>query len=318
MARQSVRRSGLTMPVVTPRFIDHAWRRGCDFIVIDLEDSVPRHLKAHARSLVKDAIPNVSKGGAEAFTRINHDSVQADLEAAVWPGLKRIKYPKTEHAGEVRLLDEIITRLERERGIEPGTVEIDPGIETAVGVTNIFEIAAASPRIREFGATTGGYDLSRDLGVEMFVDFDQFVYVKGEAELAARTLGLGVRAAPFVANTTGSVSDPNRALRQAEAARKCGFHLGGGGLNPAVVEGHNVGLTPTEEDLRDARWVLEQHRQLAGTGETWKEVDGRVIDGYEAARARDTLEWAASCAERDREKAQAVARVRMSLGKSDG
>lgn len=298
------------MPVVTPRFVDHAWRRGCDFIVLDLEDSVPQHLKDYARTLIKDAIPNVSKGGAEAFTRINHDSMLADLEAAVWPGLKRIKYPKTEHADEVRQLDAIVTRLERERGIEAGTIEIDASIETAIGVANVFNIAAASPRVREFGATTGGYDLSRDLGVEMFVDFDQFVYAKGEAELAARALGLGVRAAPFVANTTGSVSDPNRALRQAEAARKCGFRLGGGGLNPAVVEPHNLGLTPTEEDVRDARWVLEQHRQLAGTGETWMEIEGRVIDRYEAARARETLEWAALCAERNREKTEAVARTK--------
>jgi citrate lyase subunit beta/citryl-CoA lyase len=298
------------MPVVTPRFVDHAWRRGCDFIVLDLEDSVPQHLKDYARTLIKDAIPNVSKGGAEAFTRINHDSMLADLEAAVWPGLKRIKYPKTEHADEVRQLDAIVTRLERERGIEAGTIEIDASIETAIGVANVFDIAAASPRVREFGATTGGYDLSRDLGVEMFVDFDQFVYAKGEAELAARALGLGVRAAPFVANTTGSVSDPNRALRQAEAARKCGFRLGGGGLNPAVVEPHNLGLTPTEEDVRDARWVLEQHRQLAGTGETWMEIEGRVIDRYEAARARETLEWAALCAERNREKTEAVARTK--------
>lgn len=51
----------------------------------------------------------------------------------------------------------------------------------------------------------------------MLVDFDQFVYAKGEAELGARTLGLGVRAAPFLANTTESVSDPNRALRQSAA-----------------------------------------------------------------------------------------------------
>ena len=301
------------MPVVTSRFVDHAWRRGCDFIVLDLEDSVPQHLKAYARSLVKDAIRNVSKGGAEAFTRINHDTVLADLEAVVWPGLHRVKYPKTEYAEEVRLLDTIVTRLERERGIEPGSIEIDPSIETAAGVANVYEIAAASPRVREFGATTSGYDLSRDLGVEMFVDFDQFVYAKGEAELAARTLELGVRAAPFVANTTGSVSDPNRALRQAEAACKCGFHLGGGGLNPAVVEPHNRGLTPTEEDVRDARWVLEQHRQLAGSGETWVEIEGRVIDRYEAARARDTLEWAALCAERDQEKAEAVARTKAAM-----
>lgn len=313
MARNLVRRSGLTMPVVTSRFIDNAWRRGCDFIVIDLEDSVPQHLKAHARTLVKDAISNVSKGGAEVFVRINHDTMQADLEGAVWPGVSRIRYPKTEHAEEVRLLDDIITRLESERGIPNGTIEIEPNIETALGATNVFEIAAASARVKEFSAITAGYDMSRDLGVEMFVDFDQFIYFRGESELATRALGLELRAAPFVANTTGSVKDPNRALREAEATLKCGFHLGGGGLNPAVVEGHNVGLTPTEEDVRDARWVLERHSHLAGTGETWIEAEGRVIDRYEAARARDILEWAALCAERDRQKAEAVARTKAAM-----
>jgi citrate lyase subunit beta/citryl-CoA lyase len=298
------------MPVVTARFIDKAWTRGCDFIVLDLEDSVPQHLKAHARGLIRDAIPNVSKGGAEAFARINHDLMEADTEAVVWPGLKRIKYPKTEYAHEVRRLDEIITRLERERGIEPGTVEIDPSIETAVGVANVFDIASASPRVREFGASGGGYDLSRDLGVEMFVDFDQFAYIRGEAELATRTLGLGVRGAPFVPNTTGSVSDGERALRQAEAARRCGLRLGGGGLNPAVVESHNVGLTPTEEEVRDAHSVLEQYSIVQSAGETWKEIEGRVIDRYEAERARELLDWAQACAERNREKAAAVTRAK--------
>jgi hypothetical protein len=74
-----------------------------------------------------------------------------------------------------------------------------------------------------------------------------------------------------------------------------------------------VGLTPAEEDLRDARWVLEQYDRLSGTGDAWMEFEGRVIDRYEAARARDTLEWAALCAERDREKAQAVARTKAAL-----
>jgi hypothetical protein len=49
------------------------------------------------------------------------------------------------------------------------------------------------------------------------------------------------------------------------------------------------------------------------SGETWLEIEQRVIDRYEAARARDTIEWAAACAERDREKAQAVARTRAAL-----
>ena len=297
------------MPVVTPRFVDNAWRRGCDFIVLDLEDSVPEHRKEYARTLVKDAIATVTRGGAEAFARINHDQMEADAQAVVWPGLKRIKYPKTEHAEEIRRLDEIITQLERERNIPVGTIEIDASIETAQGVANVFEIASASTRIREFGATTGGYDLSRDLGVEMFVDFDQFVYIKGEAELAARTLGLGVRAAPFMPNPSGSVSDGARALRQAQAARDCGIRLGGGGLNPAVVQGHNVGLTPSADDLADARRVLEAYRVVESRGESWIEIEGRVIDRYEAARAREILEWADACAARDREKAAAVARV---------
>ena len=309
MTARTVRRSGLTMPIVTQRFIDKAWTRGCDFITLDLEDSVPQNLKAHARTLVKEAIPNVSKGGAEACVRVNHDTLEEAVTASVWPGLKRIKYPKTEYAHEVRKLDYLLTRLERERGIPHGTVEIDVGIETAVGVANTFDIASASPRIKEFGASSGGYDLSRDLGVEMFVDFDQFVYAKGEAELAARTLGLGVRTPPFIANTSGSVSDGNRALRQAEASRKAGIRVGGGGLNPAVVESHNTGFTPTEAEIADAQLVLELYAGIEAQGEAWAEFEGRIIDRYEAERASELIEWAEACAARNKEKADAVAKV---------
>lgn len=309
MAQQKVRRSGLTMPIVTPRFVDQAWRRGCDFVTLDLEDSVPQNRKEYARTLVKESIPKVTRAGTEAFVRINHEYMAADTGAAVWPGLSRIKYPKTETADEVRALDALITRYEKERGIPHGTVEIDVGIETAVGVTNVYDIAAASPRIKEFGATNGGYDMSRDLGVEMFVPYDQFVYLRGEAELAALALGLGVRAAPFIANTSGSVSDSNRALRLAEAARSCGLRVGGGGLNPAVVASHNAGYTPSADDVRDAHWVLEQFERLQASDEPWLDVEGRVIDRYEAQRARGTLAWAESCAARNREKTEAVARV---------
>lgn len=310
MNPKKVRRSGLTMPIVTPRFVDNAWRRGCDYITLDLEDSVPKNRKAFARTLVKEAIPNVSQGGAEAFVRINHESMQEDTEAVVWPGLKRIKYPKTETAEEVRALDELISRLEKERGIESGSIEIDASIETARGIVNVYEIASASARIQEFGATNGGYDMSRDLGVEMFVPFDQFVYLRGEAELAARALGLGVRASPFVPNTSGSVSDGDRALRQAKAAWACGLMVGGGGLNPAVVESHNAGYTPTPDEVGNAHWVLEQYALIEKEEKCWAEIEGQVIDRYEAKRAQLTLHWSRLCEARNREKKLAVEKVK--------
>ena len=329
-SHRRLKRSGLTMPIVTDRFISNAWHRGCDFINMDLEDSVPPDLKGVARNLVRRSIPVVNKGGADAVCRINHDLMEADLNAAVWPGMEHLNYPKAEYGHEIQRMDEIITRLEEERGIRPGTIAIGANIETAVGVANAYEMASASQRVRDFGGASG-YDMSRDLGVEMFVGFDQFVYGKGEVELAARALDLEPSAAPFTPNITGSVSDPDRAFAEADAARQCGFRIGGG-LHPFVVEPQNRGFTPNEAEIFDAHWVLAEFRKLAVSSETWVQIDThtidssdgprpvdpadnpslryRVIDRYEAARAEELLEWSRLCEERDREKYEAIARVR--------
>jgi citrate lyase beta subunit len=146
--------------------------------------------------------------------------------------------------------------------------------------------------------------------VEMFVGFEQFAYGKGELELTAKALGVAVhRAGVFVPNTTGSVSDADRAFREAEASRKCGFREGGG-LHPNVIEPQNRGFTPTEAEVADAKQVLERYQALRRCGKVFEELDGRVIDVYEARRAEELLEWAELCAERNAEKAEAVARTR--------
>jgi citrate lyase subunit beta / citryl-CoA lyase len=66
-----VRRSGLTMPINTPRFVDRSWTRNCDYLNFDFEDSVPQSQKAYARSLVAHAIAQGLKGGADITIRIN-------------------------------------------------------------------------------------------------------------------------------------------------------------------------------------------------------------------------------------------------------
>ncbi len=307
MSSGMVRRSGLTMPVNNPRFVQKAWTRGCDFIILDLEDSVPPAEKVHARTLVKDAISVVAKGGAEVWVRINHHTVLEDLEASVWPGLKRINYPKAETAQEIWLVDRIISRLESERGIPAGHVEIGANVETALGVANALQIAAASPRITDFGGG-GGYDMSRDLGVEMFVDMNQFVYGSGELELAARVARLEVHSTPYMPNMSGSVSDGDHAFRVAEATRKLGFRMGGG-LHPNVVGPQNRGFMPTIVEVAAAHQVLELYDEVVASGKAWAEIGGVVVDWYEARRARDLLEWAELCDRRNREKKDAVSRV---------
>ena len=302
-----VRRSGLTMPINNPRFVGRAWTRDCDYLNFDLEDSVPQSRKEHARTLVRDAIAQGQKGGAEINIRINCAYPEVDVPAAVWPGVRQINFPKAETADQIHKLDELITEMERFRGIRPGTVRIGATVETTLGVANSYEIASASSRIDSFGGGTG-YDMSMDMGIEMFVGFDQFVYNRGEGELIALALGLQRDGSVYMPDTTGNVGDADLALKRAEANRKAGLRSGGG-LHPNVVAPQNQGLTPPPDELARARRVMDFFRELDQKGEVEGELDGRIVDRYEAARADELIEWSALCAQRDAEKASARERT---------
>jgi citrate lyase subunit beta/citryl-CoA lyase len=302
------------MPINTRRFVEASWTRKSDSLDYDLEDSVPQAEKANARSLVRETIPIGHKGGAVVTIRINAASPEADVAASVWPGLSAVTLPKAESGDQVRLVDAMITKYERLRGIRPGTVEVRTLIESAKGVANAVEIASASPRMHQFGGG-GGYDMSLDLGVEMFVGFDQFFYGRNECNLVARALGhgYGVGGGGGEADTSGSVSDGERAYRSAVVNRKLGGR-GGGGLHPNVVEPQNLGYTPDPEEVEEAQRIVAFFKEIDEQGETEGQFEGHTVDKYEAARAAELIEWAAACAEVDAFKARKVAETRRAEG----
>ena len=290
------------MPINSQRFVAASWTRNADSLDYDLEDSVPQGQKAYARSIVRETLPIPKLGGARVSVRINCATPEADLEASVWLPLEMISHTKTESPDQIRRIDAIITRLERQRGIRPGTVEINAMIETALGMAHCYEIAASSPRIKHFSGG-GGYDMSLDLGVEMFVGFDQFFYGKGECELTARTLGQQPSITVFMPDRSGSVMDGEATYARAVANRKTGSRSGGG-LHPNVVEPQNRGLTPPPEEVEEAHRILAFFREVDEAGETEGELKGTVVDRYEAARAEELVEWATACAEKDAYKAR--------------
>ena len=302
-----VRRSGLTMPINNPRFVGRSWTRDCDYLNFDFEDSVPQSQKEYARTLVPYAIEQGKKGAAEINVRINCAYSEADVPAAVQPGVTQINFPKAETAEQIRNLDKLITEMEKLRGIRPGTVRIGAAIETTLGVANSYEIASASPRLDSFGPGTG-YDMSMDMGVEMFVGFDQFFYNRGEGELIALALGLERDGGVYMDDTTGNVGNADLALNRARANRIAGLRSGGG-LHPNVVAPQNEGLTPTADEVERARKVLDFFAQLDATSEAEGDMDGQTVDAYEAARARELIEWSELCAKRDAEKAAARERT---------
>ena len=288
-----------------PRFIDKAWTRGGDVYILDMEDSIAPAEKARCRTLIRESIDKANKGGASIYVRINKPFVDADLPYAVWPGVDRIMLPKTESAEEVRHVDEIVSRLERERGIAPGTIEISPMIESALGAVNIHEILTATPRKIWSQGGGGGYDMAVNLGIEMFASFDQYAFPINYVAFAAMALGIEATGGVFIPNTSGRVDQSDQAVEQAKAFHAAGVHHAGA-LHPAYIQPLVSGLSPTADEIAWAKRVIDAFDELADAGESVGELDGKVIDKYEYEMAQSTLEWAEECAGKDRYKERAM------------
>ena len=82
-------RSLMFVPVNVDKFVRTGADRGADGIILDLEDAVAPSQKDHARTLIADAIPHVSRNGADVLVRINRPwrMMVRDIEAAVIPGV---------------------------------------------------------------------------------------------------------------------------------------------------------------------------------------------------------------------------------------
>src|SRR6185312_4409348 len=136
-------RSVLYVPGNVPKFIDKAHERGADCVLVDLEDSVQPAQKPEARSMLPETMKKVARGGADVAVRINRPMRLAvqDIEAAVRPGLSALFITKTESVQHLRLLDEVVTELEKERGLPVGGIGFGAMIEHPRALPHIDDIA---------------------------------------------------------------------------------------------------------------------------------------------------------------------------------
>jgi len=113
--------------------------------------------------------------------RISAAAPEADLGAAVWPGVASVACARVESAEHIERVDVEISRLERHRGIRPGQVEIKPIIETTRGVRHAPEIVRCSARTKTIAV---GPSITLEVGD------DALEYARFECELHARALGV--------------------------------------------------------------------------------------------------------------------------------
>jgi citrate lyase subunit beta/citryl-CoA lyase len=137
----------------------------------------------------------------------------------------------------------------------------------------------------------------------MFADFDQYAFPVAYVALAAMALGIEATGGVFVPNPSGRVDQADQATAQAAALHAAGVRHAGA-LHPNFIEPLVSGLSPTADEIAWAGKVIEEYDKLADAGESVGLFEGKVVDKYEYEAAKETLDWAADCAAKDRYKSR--------------
>ena len=273
-------RSIISVPGNVPKFIDRAHERGADCVLVDLEDSVTPAEKPGARAMLPETMKKVARGGADVAVRINRPLRLAipDMEAAIRPGLSALFVTKTENVPHLRLLDEVVSDLERERGMPVGSVGFGGMIEHPRALAEVNDIAARAPRL--VALMLGGEDFALETGS---MPGDETL------ELPKRLVAFAAQAhgVPMIGilGTVADYSDPEAYRKSAERARRFGFS-GGTCIHPGLVAALNAAFTPTPDEVAHAGRVIEADRQAAAGGRGSFSLDGKMIDIPVVDRAR--------------------------------
>jgi malyl-CoA/(S)-citramalyl-CoA lyase len=134
-----------------------------DILLGNLEDAVPVDRKEAARAGLIKVGSEIELGDTALWTRVNaleSPWVLDDLTevvGAIGERLEVVMIPKVEGAWDIHYVDRLLAQLEAKAKLDK-PILVHAILETALGVANLEEIAAASPRIQ--GMSFGPADLA--------------------------------------------------------------------------------------------------------------------------------------------------------------
>ncbi len=292
-------RSYLFIPGDSEKKLGKADDSGADALILDLEDAVAPENKPLARELVPaflcDRPPE--QRGAKIWVRINPldtDLALDDLAALVAAAPDGLMLPKADGPEDVRKLSYYLDALERQGGVEPGSIKILPvSTETAIAPFRLGNYATAG-LTRLQGLTWGAEDLSAAIGASTNVDASgewAFTYqmTRSLCLLAAHAAGVEAIETLFV-----DFRDDEGLRDSCRAARGEGF-TGRIAIHPAQVAGINESFTPSPDEIAHAERVVAAFAAQPGAGTVG--LDGRMIDIPHLKQAKGVLAQAKAYAD---------------------
>ncbi len=279
-------RSLLFVPATDERRMEKALGLEADGVVFDLEDAVAVSRKPAAREAIArwSAAPRTSR----LFVRVNAVGTPfalRDLETVAVAGVDGVVLPMAESACDVRIADWGLTQFERERGLEPGAIEILPLVETARGLEQRREILTASERVRR--AAFGAGDWCANTGMAWTADNPGLLAARFALAVASRACDRE----PPIDTAFTDIRDQDAFAAEARTARDLGYQ-GKFCIHPAQVEHANRIFSPSAEELERARAIWNGFLEGEAAGVASLVIDDQFVDYPVAYQARAVLERA--------------------------
>jgi malyl-CoA/(S)-citramalyl-CoA lyase len=291
-----------------------------DVVLGNLEDAIPADAKEAARAGFIAMAKANDFGTTGLWTRINAlnspwalDDV-IEIVAAVGSKLDVVMLPKVEGAWDIHYLDQLLAQLEARYAV-PRPILIHAILETAEGVNNVEQIAAASPRMHGISLgpadlaasramkTTrvgGGHpeykvlaDASADGGTRAAYQQDLWHYTFAKMVDACAAAGIKPFYGPF-----GDFADPLACEVQFRNAFLMGC-VGAWTLHPSQVPVAKRVFSPDPAEVAFARKIIAAMPD--GTGAVM--IDGKMQDDATWKQAKVLVDLADLVAAKDPEMA---------------
>ena len=295
-AKSRLQRSELAVPGSSPEMFEKALNSEADYIFLDLEDAVSPMDKISARQNVIKALKEINwrEKGKTISVRINSPDTHymyrdlIDIVEEVGEKLDTILLPKAGTASDVYMIDCLLTQIETSKKLN-NKIGIECLIETALGMSNIKEIAKSSDRLEALHFGVADYAASLRArtvvigGLNPDYPGDQWHHGLSQLVMTCRAYGLRAIDGPF-----GDFNDPDAYIEAAKRGAAIGIE-GKWAIHPSQIKLANKVFSPPSSEVTKAKRILEELDKAAKAGKGAAQLDGRMIDAASARMAENIV-----------------------------
>lgn len=281
------RRAVLYTPGDDPHKIRKAANLEVDSVCLDIEDGVAVNQKDTARETIANLLPTLEFGQSERLVRINpvgSTHLETDLEAILPKRPDGIVLPKVQSGEQIAWLADRLAKYEEQSNFLSSSIILIAIIESARALVNLREIATASQRLEAL--IFGAEDFAADLGAERSKSGWEVFYAR--SAVVTHTAAFGLQAIDMVNIDFQDLEDLIFSARQGVKMGYSGKQV----IHPDQIQPVQEAFTPSDEQIIEARKIVEEFERRQETGQGAYAVNGKMIDAPFIRSAQSVLQRA--------------------------